>query len=838
MRAWMAAVATLALALSATGLSWSRAKRAETRRHEQEFALRADDAHDRLVKWVNSSEQLLWGVRAVFASTPWVDRAEFRAYVDALELERSSPGIQAVGFVRWLPAASLEAHERLVREQMPGYAVRPAGARPFYAPVMYIAPFEGRNPNALGFDVLVEPERRLALERARDECHTMLTGKVRLVQEAEEGASPAVIMFVPIYRRGDRPATIEERREALVGFTFASLHLDELIVPLMSDHSDIETRLFDGEERVAASLLYGSATPLKTTLVTTRRMDVAGRTWTLEVRALPSFDDRLDTQAPMIVALTGTLLSLVASALVFVLVGAIRSRAVNRQLLATRRGLEQSEKRFRSMSESAPVMLLTIAPDGGCSWVNSRWIEFTGRPLATHVGWGWLDDVHPDDRPEAMESTRTAFAAHSAFQKEWRVRRHDGEYRWLLFIAVAYLDEQGRGLGALCSCVDVHEHRESEARLQASELRLKLALKGGNLATWEYDLESKRMHFGEHFVEMLGLQDAPREWTLGQLIQRVHPDERTVLESATLAQAGDSLAPFRLELRVRHGLGHWVWVLLSGMAVRDSSGKALRLAGTLMDLTERKRAERERELFLERFTRAERAAALGTLASGMAHEINNPLSVVLTNVAFARWQLERKLDASTEAELKAALDDAAEATARVRDLVAELGALTAGGPEQRPTCELSRVLDRAQRLSKAHAPPQASITVELPPLPPVKGGEGELVQLFSGLLTNAVQATAGRPNPVTVTATRREGLVQVTIEDRGKGMPNAVLGKVFDPFFTTRAPGSGRGLGVTVSLAIARALGGTIEYERSTEEGTTVVVTLPLAPLEAGPGLP
>jgi PAS domain S-box-containing protein len=134
--------------------------------------------------------------------------------------------------------------------------------------------------------------------------------------------------------------------------------------------------------------------------------------------------------------------------------------------------LRESERRFHVMADTAPVLIWMSGPDGRCTYFNQPWLDFTGRPLTVELGDGWIDSVHPDDRVPAVDGYRRAFAAREPFRLEYRLRRHDGVYRWILAAGVGRATPDGTFAGYIGSAVDVTDHKI--ARKALSNLSQKL----------------------------------------------------------------------------------------------------------------------------------------------------------------------------------------------------------------------------------------------------------------------------------------------------------------------------------------------------------------------------
>jgi CHASE1-domain containing sensor protein len=191
--------AVLAVALSVTLVAW----RATDASVENEARLRFESEARRIAQVVarrlSAYEQVLRGGVSVFDTLGWVSRDDWRSYVDGLQIADNYPGIQGMGFAEALQAADLAGHVARIRnEGFPAYQVTPEGERPVYSAIIYLEPFDWRNQRAFGYDMLSEPVRRAAMERARDTGEPSVSGKVTLVQETTTDTQPGFLMYLPV----------------------------------------------------------------------------------------------------------------------------------------------------------------------------------------------------------------------------------------------------------------------------------------------------------------------------------------------------------------------------------------------------------------------------------------------------------------------------------------------------------------------------------------------------------------------------------------------------------------------------------------------------------------
>ena len=216
--------------------------------------------HDRLI----AHETILFAGAALFDASDQVTREEWRTFTQRLNVESNLPGIQGIGFALRIPPDRLAQHVQEIRsEGFPDYNVRPEGDRGDYSSIIYLEPFLGRNLRAFGYDMLSEPVRRAAMERARDQNAAALSGKVVLVQETDEDIQAGALMYVPVYRRGMPTETVEQRREALFGWVYSPYRMTDLMRGILGgwdSHEGLRIRLqlYDGALLSPDSILYDS----------------------------------------------------------------------------------------------------------------------------------------------------------------------------------------------------------------------------------------------------------------------------------------------------------------------------------------------------------------------------------------------------------------------------------------------------------------------------------------------------------------------------------------------------------------------------------------------------
>ena len=267
--------------------------------------------------------------------------------------------------------------------------------------------------------------------------------------------------------------------------------------------------------------------------------------------------------------------------------------------------------------------------------------------------------------------------------------------------------------------------------------------------------------------------------------------------------------------------------------ILGDDGEPRFLLGISEDVTERKAMRRE-------LVRADRMASLGTLAAGVAHEISNPLSFVITDLHVLREQLSEvadEIELETLDELITLSDKIEQGLDRVSKILSELRTFSHSGAEELGEVDVCQVLETVVSVASPELDSDVRIVRDYDPVPPAYGDTSRLQQVFMNLFINAMHAIeaapAARDHVITLEVGEQNDMVTVAISDTGEGIPDEKREHVFEPFFTTKPVGQGTGLGLSICHGIVTSMDGEIDVDSTVGEGTTVTVHLPLyAPRE------
>ncbi|OHC71377.1 MAG: hypothetical protein A3H93_03040 [Rhodocyclales bacterium RIFCSPLOWO2_02_FULL_63_24] len=265
-------------------------------------------------------------------------------------------------------------------------------------------------------------------------------------------------------------------------------------------------------------------------------------------------------------------------------------RAQQRQLEMQNQALHESEARFRAMADAAPVLIWMSGGDKGCNWFNQQWLEFTGRTMAQELGNGWAQSVHGDDIDRCLSIYHSAFDQRQRFEMEYRLRRADGKYRWILDRGVPCLDANQEFLGYIGSCIDV-------TRLKHAEDDLNRAQSVGHIGSWRFDAVNKRITWSRENRRIFGIgEGVPISYQA--ICAQIHPADVEQLERIWNGAIPDQAVDFEHRLLVGDQVR---WVRERGEFEFDAQGRLRGGFGITQDITEIKQARQDLVESEERF---------------------------------------------------------------------------------------------------------------------------------------------------------------------------------------------------------------------------------------------
>ena len=626
--------------------------------------------------------------------------------------------------------------------------------------------------------------------------------------------------------------------------------------------------------------------------------------------------------------------------------------------------IRQNERELRLTLEAIPASVSSTLPDGSLDFVSQSWLDYVGRSMEDVLGVGWKPTVHPEDLGRVEEGWQAALAAGEPLEIELRQRRADGKYRWFLTRVVPLRDDRGSIVKWYATTYDIEDRKQAEEKLQRSEAYLAEAQRLTHTGSWAHNVTTGEFtHTSEELCRLYGFDPEGDVWPDREFRQRIHREDldRVVQTyERAFSERADFEMDYRLELpdatiKYLHQIGHpvfnaagnlveymgtvidvteykraaevlqrskdrfkamveksaegilllrpnkdiiyaspsvervlgftpeelnlhslidcvpeddrqqkadaWTQLLQDPNHLSTTEAMAKHKDGSwrwiesttrnllhepsvqavvvnFRDVTERKRAQADRERLEQRLRQAEKMEAVGRLAGGIAHDFNNVLAGIF---AYGEMLVEETPGSSP---LKRYAQNVLTAATRGRALVEQILAYSRSQRGKRAPVDIANVVAETLELVRGSLPASIRLdesTIGLPLV--VIGDSTQLHQVVMNLCSNAIQAmgeggtlrVALEIEELSSERTLSHGAlqpgryVQLIVEDSGSGMDEATLSRIFEPFFTTKDIGRGTGLGLALVYAIVTDSGGAIDVKSAPGQGSRFTIYLTLA---------
>ena len=494
--------------------------------------------------------------------------------------------------------------------------------------------------------------------------------------------------------------------------------------------------------------------------------------------------------------------------------------------------LESPADEVTRILDSIPGLVALLTSTGDVDVVNRQVLEYFGQTLEELKQWGTNDTIHSEDLPHVIDVFTRSIASGSPYEISQRFRRSDGVYRWFQNSGFPLRDANGHIVRWCVLLTDIDERTRAVDALRASERNLKLIIDTIPALAWSARPDGSAEFFNQHYLDFMGLsaeQAADWGWTVA-----VHPEDRNGL-SATWQRIMASAELGEAEARLRRYDGEYRWFLVRANPLRDEEGEIVKWYGINTDIEDRKRAE-VAEQALNR-ARAElahvtRIATLSALTASIAHEVNQPLSGIITNASTCLRMLDDNppnVDGARETARRTIRDGN-----RASDVITRLRALFSKKELTLEPLDLNEATREVIALSlgdlqRGRVALQSELASDLPT---ITGDRIQLQQVILNLLRNALDAMADvhdRSRHLLIRTERENGdRVRVSVRDAGVGVDRQSMNKLFDAFYTTKS--DGMGIGLSVSRSIVARHHGRLWVEPNDGPGATFSFSIPRAP--------
>jgi len=521
----------------------------------------------------------------------------------------------------------------------------------------------------------------------------------------------------------------------------------------------------------------------------------------------------------------------------FKIVGSLRDISASKQVeealrvqvheyAASQNLLKESEERFKALHDASFGGVI-IHDKGLILDCNQGLAEMTGFRHDELVGMNGLELIAPDSLDLVLQNIKSGYEK----RYEGQGLRKDGS---IYPLSIRGKNVRYKGLEVrVIEFRDISERKQAEAELRAEQFRLSEIIRGTNVGTWEWNVQTSEVIFNERWAEIFGYTCEELLPTSIDILRKfVHPDDLPETSLRLGEHFSRGLDYYECEFRMKHKDGRWIWVVSRGkLSSRTDDGEPLLMFGTHSDVDERKRLEEEHQTI-------EKLNTVGTLAGGIAHDFNNILAGLYGNISLAKIKLEKGHAAFRF------LESAEKSMNRATLLTNQLLTFAKGGEPVTESLSLEGLVDEVVRfnLSGSNVKPIISVPENLWL---AKADQGQIQQVFGNLAINAKQATPDGGHlhidmtNVEIAKNSILGLaegryIRITLADEGCGIATEHLERIFEPYFTTKQTGSG--LGLATIYSIINKHGGHINVASQLGTGTTFTLYLPASELsELGP---
>ena len=838
-KAFFSAKLVLAILVSAglllTYISWNYARQADQDIAVERFLSRVVQIKSAIQDRMLNYEHVLHGGASLFEVAEHVSRKQWHAYVNNLKINEYYPGIQGMGFSKWLRPNELAGHVAQVRrEGFPDYVVKPEGKREVYTSTIYLEPFDARNKRAFGFDMFSEVTRRTAMEWARDTGNASISGKVKLLQETKEDVQAGFLMYLPVYR-GATPQNVTQRRATLLGFVFSPFRMNDLMQGVLGKSApDVAVEIYDGMGDSADTAMYRSNrtdTGRTALFSVTREIDINGHAWTLRFNSLPAFDSASSSLAPRIIAISGTVITVMLTLLVWTLLN-LRTRAFEMANAMTV-SLRENEERFRSVVDTAVDGIIVISERGMIEFCNTASQHIFGYPshemLGNNIKMLMPEPYHSQHDGYLERFVNTGEARIIGIGREVTGLRKDGT-TFPMDLSVGEMHQVGqRKFTGMVR--DVTERKRAEEELRNTMGLQHAILESASHAIISTTLDGTITSFNPAAEKMLGYK---ADELVGKETPAIfHLPEEVVARAKKVSdELGRAIEPgFEVFVaKSRSGAtdenewtyvckdGRHVPVLLSVTAQRDEKNNITGFLGIASDISERKKIDRLKNEFV----------------STVSHELRTPLTSIRGSLGLVAGGVAGDISAQAKGLIDIAYKNSERLVRLINDIL-DVEKIESGNMEMNlKQHELMSLINQSIEANRAYGESYGvsfRVTESLPGIQ-VNVDHDRLMQVMANLLSNAAKFSPA-DGEVEIAVRKWKHGVRVMVSDKGTGIPEAFHDRIFQKFSQadssdTRQKG-GTGLGLSISRAIIEKLGGEIGFESSAETGTVFYIDLPLA---------
>lgn len=457
--------------LIATYFFWSFVKNTLQAQSQASFESEVREINDSIEDHLETYSSLLRAGQGLFASSQSVERAEWKAFVQGLNLAQNYPGVQGLGFIKLVPAEQKEGFIAQARaEGVADYKIWPEASQSAYAPIYYLEPMNEKNVKALGFDISSDTPRKEAMFQSRDSAGPAITAKLNLVQDDEDPTKVGFLMIIPVYSNDSVTGSVVERRAAATGFVYSPFRMEDFMRSITDQYvSSFAIQIYDTEDTSNLSeetLMYSTGTPGFIQKVLP--VHFGEHFWTVVYSEKSTASSFFQSYLPTIVLASALTLSIFLSLFVWVLVSA----AMRAERMAQRitEDLRDSEEKYRSIFNSLSDVLYRTDMNGVITTVSPSIEKYLGIKPEQVIGKNAMEFYpNPQEREEMLKHLQQTGEV-----SDYLITLNGRDQHPIAVSLTAHLlfDEQKVPVGVEGLLRDVSNRKKTEDELKARTVEL------------------------------------------------------------------------------------------------------------------------------------------------------------------------------------------------------------------------------------------------------------------------------------------------------------------------------------------------------------------------------
>ena len=498
--------------------------------------------------------------------------------------------------------------------------------------------------------------------------------------------------------------------------------------------------------------------------------------------------------------------------------------------------LQESETFLKTLIDTIPTPVFYKDRDGKYLGFNRAFETFFGETKEQLIGKSVFDINPPELAGICNAQDDELFNRGGCSVTSLRVKNAHGELRDLSSTRQFLLTAKGAVVGLIGALIDITDRKQAEEKLRKSEILHREAQRVAKIGHWELDSPSGTPFWSEEIFHIFGLDPVVSPPSFAAHADIIYDENWDLLENS-IQELSTIGTFFDIEFRILRSDGETRWMHAKGSADKSEDGGIGRMFGTAQDITDRKKAEEDRNKLQSQLQQSQKMEAVGTLAGGIAHDFNNILAIILGNTELASRDVPDSNPASES------LKEIYRASIRAKDMVRQLLAFSRKSDEENMPIDMAPIIKESMKMLRSAIPTSVEFKQHISDDPcNILGDAAQINQIVMNLVTNAADAMSEEGGLLEVTLEKiilqeektcfdwvlsPGPYVRLRMKDTGEGIEPEIMERIFDPYYTTKEVGKGTGMGLSVIHGIVKRHGGGILVESEIGKGTLFEIYFP-----------